>query len=182
MIIKGVKILLTAVCSLPFILMAQDLSNLSQQKPFTISGSLGLRLTEYHSNLENPYYPSSSYILTGAPVLSVYGYAIPLSFMYSSQQVSILGQPFNQFGISPTYHHTTFNIGYRNYAFSKYALAGYQLYGVGAEYEKGNWKFAMCYGRLKKMTLLANVILDCTPISHGFNITYLAGSLTIPAA
>ena len=134
--------------------MAQDLSNLSHQKPFSISGSIGLRLTEYHSNLENPYYPSSSYIITGAPVLSVYGYAIPLSFMYSNQQIAVMGQPFNQFGISPTYHHTTINIGYRNYAYSKYALAGYQLFGLGAEYEKGNWKFAMCYGRLKKMTLL----------------------------
>ena len=134
--------------------MAQDLSKLSHQKPFAISGSIGLRLTGYHSNLENPYYPSSSYILTGAPVVSIYGYAIPLSFMYSSLQYAVLGQPFNQFGISPTYKHTKFDIGYRTYSYSKYALSGYELYGLGVEYEKDKWKLGVCYGRLKKMALI----------------------------
>ena len=151
---KGIKILLLVLCFLQFIAKAQDLSNIGHQKPISISGSLGLRLTEYRSNLENPYYPNSSYIFTGAPVLSIYGYAIPLSFMWTNQQTGVLGQPFNQFGISPTYHHITFQVGYRNISYSKYAMAGYQLFGIGAEYEKGDWKISACYGRLKKMELI----------------------------
>lgn len=133
---------------------AQELSNLWHQKPISFSGSLDLRLSNYHSNLESPYYPSSSYLLTGSPTIKVYGYSIPLSFIFTNQRFSIFGQPYNQFGISPTYRNFTFNIGYHNLSYSKYALGGYLLYGIGVEWAKGNWKVATCYGRLNKMTLL----------------------------
>lgn len=133
---------------------AQDLSNLAHQKPFAISGTLDVRLSAYKSNIPTPFYPSSGYTISGTPTISIYGFAIPFSFLYTNQQLPVFGQPFNQFGISPSYKHFTLHIGYRNINYSKYALADYQLFGVGTEYEKGNWKVGLCYGRLRKMALL----------------------------
>ncbi len=151
---------MTKLLTILFILLslhslAQDLANLAHQKPIAISGSIGLRLNAYRSNVANPFYPSYGYTLTGSPTISVYGIAVPLNFLYTSQELSVLGQPFNQFGISPTYRQFTLHLGYRNFNYSKYAMGGYQLFGVGGEYEKGNWRAAFCYGRLKKMAIVA---------------------------
>ena len=128
---------------------SQDVAILGHQKPFTISGTVDLRLSAYRSNISPSFYPSSGYILSGNQVLTIYGFAIPLSFLYTNQQMPVFGQPFNQFGMSPTYKHFTLHVGYRSISYSKYAMAGYQLFGVGTEYEKGNWKVGICYGRLK---------------------------------
>ena len=153
---KGIILLLmlTSIRSI-----AQDLSNLAHQKPIAISGTLELRLNAYHSNVKPSFYPSSGYILSGNQVLSIYGFAFPLSFLYTNQQLPVYGQPFNQFGISPTYRHFTLHVGYRSIYYGRYSMAGYQLFGAGADYDKGNWKVGLCYGRLKKMTLLG---LDST--------------------
>lgn len=152
-ILKAILLIVSYSCTFQ-ISWAQELSNFWHQKPISISGSLGLRLSSYHSNSETPYYPSSSYLLTGSPTVTVYGYAIPLSLIFTNQRFSLFGQPYNQFGISPTYRNFTFNIGYHSVSYSKYALAGYLLYGLGVEWAKGNWKVATCYGRLNKMTLI----------------------------
>jgi len=148
---------LVSLLSLMLVLQVQgqDLANIKNLKPFELTGSIQARLNAYRSNLENPYYPNYGYILSGSPTLNVYGIAIPFSFLYSSQQTSVLGQPFNQFGISPSYHNYTLHVGYHNYSFSKYALGGYQIFGVGGEMEKNKWRLGFCYGRLKKMSLYA---------------------------
>ncbi len=133
---------------------AQDFTNIRKAKPIAISGSVGLRLGFYHSNIENPYYPNAAFTLTGSPTLSVYGVAMPFSFLFSNQQSATFGQPFNQYGVSPTYKWATAHIGYRNLVYSKYGMAGYQMLGAGLELNPGKWRIAFCNGRLKKMSWL----------------------------
>ncbi len=147
---------------------AQDLANLGHQKPIAISGTVGLRLNAYRTNIANPFYPNQSYTLTGSPTLSIYGIAIPFNFLYTSQQLAVLGQPFNQLGISPTYHQFTLHIGYRNFNYSKYAMGGYQLFGLGGEMDKDNWHIGFCYGRLKNMAIFA---IDSSSLQPPYTFT-----------
>ena len=154
---------------------SQDLSNLGHQKPVDISGTMGLRFSGYQSNVNSSFYPPFSYIFTGNLNISIYGYAIPLSLMYTNQQFGIMGQPFNQFGISPTYRRFTFNIGYRNVSYSKYTMNGYQLYGLGVDYSKDKLKMSICYGRLKKLVLLETIdTLNNLP-SYSYQRNAIAG-------
>jgi hypothetical protein len=84
-------------------------------------------------------------------VFSFYGVNIPVSFSISEQQRNFR-QPFNQFGLSPTYKWITVHGGYRNIEFSPYTLAGYTMLGGGIELTPGKFRFGAMYGRLNKAT------------------------------
>src|SRR5690606_34542662 len=87
---------------LPFLVSAQDFSNIQQAKPITLNGSIEARTLFYNaSGIQNRREPFS-YVLSGSPTVSLYGWQVPLSFSYSKEQKSFR-QPFNQFGMSPTY-------------------------------------------------------------------------------
>lgn len=73
-------------------------------------------------HLPDRYLPFN-YVITGAPVLSLYGMQIPVSFVIGRQQSSFT-QPFNQFELSPSYKWVTVHAGYRNLTFSPYTLTG----------------------------------------------------------
>lgn len=151
-------------------LTGQDISGMASQKPFDIRGSLDVRVIGYSAKGMAARRSPFSYVLTGSPILSIYGIAVPLSFTYSEQQRSF-SQPFNQFGMSPTYKWITVHGGYRNVSFSPYTLAGYTLLGAGVELKPGKFRLGFMTGRLNRATTIDTTTGALQPFSfsrHGY--------------
>ena len=105
----------------------QDFTNMQSQKPFIMTGSMEGRGTLYRSyGIEQRREPLS-YLLNGSAAVSIYGLNIPFSVSYSDADRSF-SQPFNQFGMSPTYKWITLHAGYRNIDYSPYTLGGHTMF------------------------------------------------------
>ncbi|HEY5748088.1 MAG TPA: hypothetical protein VIU12_18585 [Chryseolinea sp.] len=130
---------------------AQDLENIAQQKPVTFSGSASARMLFYSAKGIDDRRKPFSYVLTGSPVLSLYGMTIPFYFVYSEQERSFR-QPFNQFGASPHYKWVTLHAGYRNITYSPYTMAGHTILGAGVDLTPGILRVGFIYGRLNRAT------------------------------
>ena len=132
---------------------AQQVENMLRSKPMTLSGGINATAIFYHARgIPNRYLPFN-YVFSGSPVLSIYGMQVPVSFIIGKQQSSFT-QPFNQFGLSPTYKWITVHAGYRNLTFSPYTLAGHTFLGAGVELNPGKFRFAAIYGQFNKATAL----------------------------
>ncbi len=129
--------------------IAQEVGSL--QDSFKISGSAGFQLTSYNSNGIQARRQPFSYLLHGNVNLSKGDFSIPLSFTYSEQDRSF-SQPFNQFGIAPTYKWLKTYIGYQNIFWSKFSLAGHQLLGGGVELTPGKFRLGFVSGRFQRAT------------------------------
>ena len=130
-------------------LHAQDLSDIGKGAPFSYTGNISNRLVFYNAsgipNRRDPF----GYVLNGGINLSFYKLTLPFTFTYSNQGTSF-GQPFNQFGVSPTYKWVTLHLGYRNVTHSSLTLAGHQMLGawigltgnvMKLPHKKNSWKF-----------------------------------------
>ncbi len=159
---------------LGYCLMAQDLTNLGNQKPVTFHGGINVRGMFYHAdgiaNRRQPF----SYLITGSPTLSLYGISIPVTFIVSEQERSFR-QPFNQFGLSPSYKWITLHGGYRNVSFSPFTLDGYTMLGGGFELRPGKWHIGMMYGRLNRAVVANQNLGDLQAIA--FNRRGMAGKI-----
>lgn len=145
-------------------LCAQDFTNLKGQKPFGFNGGLELRGIYYNANgIANRREPFT-YLLSGSPTVSLYGWSIPFSFMVSKDERSFR-QPFNQFGMSPTYKWITLHAGYRNVTFSPYTLAGHTMLGGGFEINPGKLRAGFMYGRLNRATVIDTTTQSLVPFS-----------------
>jgi hypothetical protein len=132
---------------------AQDLGQLKNQKPFQLSGGIDARAIFYYaSGIQGRYLPFN-YLISGSPVVSLYGVQIPLYFSFSKQQ-STFTQPFNQFGMSPRYKSLTMHAGYRNLQYSPFTLAGHTFLGGGVDWTPRKWRLSAMYGRFNKATVL----------------------------
>jgi hypothetical protein len=148
--LKNIKyIVLTTIILLNSVLKAQDLSDLKNTKPVTFGGGLNLQTGFYSINGAKSRQPGFTYILSGSPTLTVYGISLPFSFTFSNYQRDFR-QPFNQFGLSPTYKWLTVHAGYRNITYSQFTMAGYTILGGGIELKPKNFRFALLYGRSQK--------------------------------
>ena len=132
---------------------AQRVEQMIHAKPVLVSGSMDATTIFYQASGITPRYPSFNYVVTGSPVISVYGWSIPFSFVIGKEQNSF-SQPFNQIGLSPTYKWITIHAGYRNLSFSPYTLAGHTFLGGGMELNPGKFRFAFIYGRFNRATPL----------------------------
>lgn len=131
---------------------AQDVEKMLAAKPVAFSGSLNVTSIFYNAKgIPNRYLPFN-YVITGSPVLSIYGFQVPVTFTIGKQQ-SNFTQPFNQFGLSPTYKWVTLHAGYRNLFFSPYTLAGHTFLGGGVELNPGKIRLAAIYGQFNKATI-----------------------------
>lgn len=133
----------------PYWSFSQDLGTIGKQKPFALTGSFGLGIGTYHANGIPARQRAFSYIFNGAPTLSLYGVAFPFSVVVSDQQRSYT-QPFNQYGISPSYKWATFHAGWRSLEFSPFTLAGHNFLGGGVELNPGKLRLGFIYGRFNK--------------------------------
>ena len=146
----------------PFPSFAQQIENLKDQKPFTLQGSLGTNLIFYHASGIPERMRPFSYVLSANATANLYGIAMPFSFIYSDRQRNYT-QPFNQFGISPSYKWATVHLGYRNVRFSDFTLAGHSFLGGGVELNPGKLRFGMVYGRFRRSTESHPQAIDTIP-------------------
>ena len=143
---------------------AQDLSNLKEQKPLKFTGNTELRSIFYNaSGIDNRRSPFT-WMISGSPTLSLYGWDIPFSFILSQDDRSFR-QPFNQFGMSPTYKWLTLHGGYRNVNFSPFTLGGHTMLGGGIEAKPGKWRMGFMYGRLNRATVIDTARMALAPFS-----------------
>lgn len=134
-------------------IQAQDLQNLKNSKPFTLHGNISAGLNAY-SNFTNPKDSASNtsfgsnpaYFLQANPVVSVYGYNIPINFIIASQNKSF-NTPFNRFGLSPQYKWIKLHLGWQSLNFSQFTLSGQQMLGAGFELTPGKFRAAFMYGK-----------------------------------
>lgn len=127
----------------------QDLTSISGQDPFRISGSLTAKLQFYNTDRDNPSRSPFMWYLQGSPVITLYGIVLPFSIRVSEQQRDFR-QPFNQFGVSPYYKWAKLHLGYRSHTWSTYALAGHSITGAGIELTPGKFQIGFVTGRLLK--------------------------------
>ena len=129
-------------------LSAQNLESVGKEKALTVSGGLSLNQIVYAASGIDSRRAPYSYYASGNITFSLYGWSVPLSFALSNQSVSYQ-QPFNQYGIHPTYKWITGHIGYSSMTFSPYTLNGHVFKGVGIDLAPGDkFRFSAMYGRL----------------------------------
>ncbi|MES2617000.1 MAG: hypothetical protein V4613_03925 [Bacteroidota bacterium] len=128
---------------------AQDLGNIQNEKPVALSGGLNIQTGFYAMNGAKARQPGFTYIVSGSPVISIYGLSLPFSFTFSNYQRDFR-QPFNQFGVSPVYKWITVHAGYRNISYSQFGMAGFTVLGGGIELKPKKFRFAVLYGRSQK--------------------------------
>lgn len=129
--------------------IAQNLENLGNGKLLKVNGSFSTNHVFYGVNgiesRRDPY----NYFFSGNVNLGLYGWDVPLSFTYSNQRSSFR-QPFNQYGMRPTYKWATGYLGYNSMNFSPYTLAGHIFLGAGVDLTPGKFNVSAMYGRLQK--------------------------------
>ncbi len=145
-------IFLLIIVMISYNIYSQDLESISDSKPITIQGSLGLNINSYSSSGIAARYRPLDYNLLGSVNLSIYGISMPFTAVYSEQERNYT-QPFNQYGISPSYKWATAHLGWRNISFSPFTLAGHVFLGGGLELNPGILRFGAIYGRFVKSTL-----------------------------
>lgn len=145
----GKPLLLIIIAALlgPVIARGQDIENLKDAKPFEIKGSLSATAIYFDANGRKSSRQPFTWLLQGNPILYLYGIAFPVNIVVSEQERDFR-QPFNRFGISPTYKWIRLHAGYQNLSFSTYSLAGHAMTGAGVELTPGRFRFAYMHGRL----------------------------------
>ncbi|ELR73214.1 hypothetical protein C900_05263 [Fulvivirga imtechensis AK7] len=146
---KWILFTITALCGVGSNVHSQNLEAVGKESPLTITGGVSLNQILYAvdgmESRRDPY----SYYASGNINFNLYGWSVPLSFTYSNQQGSFQ-QPFNQYGLHPTYKWVTGHLGYASMNFSPYTLAGHIFLGAGIEARPGKWNVSAMYGRLQK--------------------------------
>ena len=136
-----------------FLVRAQDLENIRNEKPVVLTGQLSQVGQTYSVWGIAPRNQAFGYTTSGNLNFKLYGVDIPFSFVYSSQELSY-NQPFNQFGLSPTYRWIKVHLGYRSMSFSPYTLSNVIFLGAGVELTPGKFRFAAMYGRFNRKALV----------------------------
>ncbi len=142
---------------------AQDLSKIGSGKPFSITGGLSVSSNFYTSSGIQARYPDFMYVIGGNVAINIYDFSIPFSFTYGSQEKSYY-QPFNQFGISPTYKWIKIHAGYRSMTFSPYTVSGTTFLGGGIELTPGLLRIGLLYGRFNRKSAFDSLRTDYKPV------------------
>lgn len=128
---------------------AQNLEKIGKKEMVTLNGGLNFNSIFLHTNNPNSTRAPFSWYMNGNINISILDWSIPFTYSYSNQH-STYSQPFNQYGITPTYKWIKVHAGWCNMNFSPYTFSGYPFLGGGVELNPKNWKFALMVGRLKK--------------------------------
>ncbi|HET8858813.1 hypothetical protein [Marivirga sp.] len=150
-----------------FKLKGQDLSQIGKGEAIKVNGGVSVSQLFNSSfggeNRRDPY----NYYLNGNLNFSIYGLSIPLTFNFSNQQFGFQ-QPFNQYGVSPTYKWITLHAGYTSMSFSPYTLSGHLFLGGGIELRPdGPWSVSAMAGRLQK-SIAADTVAGNDPMYRRF--------------
>ncbi|MEY2829378.1 MAG: hypothetical protein RIQ33_1236 [Bacteroidota bacterium] len=145
-----------------FKLQAQELSAIHKEKPFRMSGSITGTVLGYGVDGIAARYAPATWMLNGNLTPVIYGMAFPISATVSEQQRSY-NQPFNQYGVRPTYKWMKFYLGYNSMTFNAYTLGGSRFLGGGLELNPGVFRFGAMYGRFKKAITYDSLQTKGTP-------------------
>ncbi|WMN12699.1 hypothetical protein QYS49_34350 [Marivirga salinae] len=158
-----------------FELNGQDLSQIGKGDAIKVNGGISVSQL-FNSSFggeqrRDPY----NYYLNGNLNFSIYGLSVPLTFNFSNQQFGFQ-QPFNQYGVSPTYKWMTLHAGYTSMSFSPYTLSGHLFLGGGIELRPdGPWSVSAMAGRLQK-PIAADTAAGNDPMyqrfGYGTNVGY----------
>src|SRR5690606_27639904 len=103
----------------------------------------------------------------------------PFSFSLSNQNSSFQ-QPFNQYGLHPTYKWITAHLGWASMNFSPYTLNGHLFLGAGVETTPTDkWSISGMYGRLQKAVVpdtTAGVLAAYQRMGFGLKASYGTGA------
>lgn len=131
-------------------LKGQDLSQIGKGEAIKVNGGISVSQLFNTSFGEAQRRDPYNYYLNGNLNFSIYGLSVPLTFNFSNQQFGFQ-QPFNQYGVSPTYKWITLHAGYTKMSFSPYTLSGHLFLGGGVESRPdGPWSVSAMAGRLQK--------------------------------
>ena len=148
------RLLLLLICwsCLNYLLQAQPTPTPASQfsQVLKVSGGLNAYAGFYTASGIPAQNQASPFGLSGSVTVALPGgLSLPFSAVLGNQGSSFR-QPFNQFGVSPTYKWITVHAGYRNVSFSPFTLAGHTFLGGGVELNPGNLRFGAVYGRFNK--------------------------------
>jgi hypothetical protein len=157
----------------------QRIENLKSADKVKISGQFGISTIFYNVEGRDANRPNFSWMIIGNPVITLFDVSLPFSFTVSEQQRSFQ-QPFNKFGVSPSYKWAKLHLGYRNINFSKYTLGGHTMLGIGGEFNPGNFRLGFMYGRLMKPVEADPLLLNeastyTTPSYKRMGLSYKLG-------
>lgn len=130
---------------------AQDTTTTNKNKLLKIKGAISLRTGVYESFGIEARQDNFQYLLQSNVNFNFFNNQVvaPFSATVSQQNQTFL-QPFNQYGISPTYKNITLHIGFRNLNYNKYTLGGHNFLGIGADYNYKKIRASGMYGRFRK--------------------------------
>jgi hypothetical protein len=159
--LPSILVLLTAICASSASAQQPD-NKTGTSKVVSVSGGLNAYAGFYTSNGIAARNQPMPFGLSGAVTVSLPGgISLPFSAVLGNQGSSFR-QPFNQFGVSPTYKWATLHAGYRNITFSPFTLAGHTFLGGGVELNPGKLRVGAVYGRFNKAS--ASTMADPTLI------------------
>ena len=128
---------------------AQELHRLKELTPFTMQGNVSGTMTGNSiSGIDRRQMPFF-WMLQGSALATVYDVQLPFSFVFSERERSFQ-QPFNEFGISPTYKWMKLHLGYRSQSWNRYTVNGMRFLGAAVELLPEDFAFAAMYGRLAR--------------------------------
>lgn len=131
-------------------LLWQNVFSQSETQSLKLSGGLNAYGGFYQANGIEARNQTTPFGLSGAVNVALPGgVSLPFSVVLGNQGANFR-QPFNQFGISPTYKWATVHAGYRNIQFSPFTLAGHTFLGGGVELNPGKLRLGAVYGRFNK--------------------------------
>jgi hypothetical protein len=147
-LLNTLKLSALLVLLMPMLSPAQNLEDISKQKPFEIHGSVSAGVGYYKTsqtfgNTRRPY----AYFINAAPVISLYGIQIPINFTFN-EGGSQVRNPFAQFGINPYWKWIKLYGGWTNMNWSPTTLGGKTFIGAGIEINPSLFRFGAMYGML----------------------------------
>lgn len=120
--------------------------------PLVVTGGLSTRMAYAIAPTGQTTQKPFSYMANGNIDLDIFGYKMPLSFTYSSQNLSYqMASPIkmNRLKFNPQYKWVKLYLGQSSLSFSPYTLSGMQFSGVGLELTpKGSVKGSFMRGKL----------------------------------
>ncbi len=128
---------------------AQNFDKVGKKDMLKINGGLNVNSIFLKTNNNNSTRAPFSWYLNGNVTVSILDWSLPFNYSYSNQHGTYT-QPFNQFGVTPTYKWVKAYAGWSSMNFSSYTLSGYTFLGGGLELSPKNFRMAVMYGRLKK--------------------------------
>jgi len=117
-----------------------------ESRKFNVKGNISLGGFHYYDDLETNLRPFGASFMANAR-LSYGRFSIPLGVSINNQGTRFQ-QPFNRYGISPTYKWAKVHLGWRRMRFSKFTMTGLQFFGAGVELTPGLFQLSAMTGKI----------------------------------